>query len=45
MVATGAAMANLVLLTKVDCSNRGGVILAPLSGSGTTSMAAERTGR
>jgi DNA modification methylase len=28
-----------------DCSNRGGVILDPFGGAGTTLIAAERTGR
>lgn len=28
-----------------DCSNRGGLILDPFAGSGTTIMAAEKTGR
>jgi DNA modification methylase len=28
-----------------DCSNRGGVILDPFAGAGTTLIAAERTGR
>jgi DNA modification methylase len=28
-----------------DCSNRGGVILDPFGGAGTTVIAAERTGR
>ena len=28
-----------------DCSNRGGIVLDPFAGSGTTMIAAERTGR
>ena len=29
----------------MDCSNRGGIVLDPFGGSGTTMIAAERTGR
>jgi DNA modification methylase len=29
----------------MDCSNRGGIVLDPFAGSGTTMIAAERTGR
>jgi DNA modification methylase len=35
----------LVADTIRDCSNRGGIILDPFGGAGTTCIAAERTGR
>jgi DNA modification methylase len=35
----------MVMDALMDCSNRGGIILDPFGGSGTTMIAAERTGR
>ena len=35
----------LVADALMDCSNRGGIVLDPFAGSGTTMIAAERTGR
>ena len=35
----------LVVDTLKDCSKRGGIVLDPFVGSGTTLLAAEKTGR
>jgi DNA modification methylase len=35
----------MVMDALMDCSNRGGIVLDPFGGSGTTMIAAERTGR
>jgi 16S rRNA G966 N2-methylase RsmD len=37
--------AAMVMDALKDCSNRGGIVLDPFAGSGTTMIAAERTGR